>query len=205
MHFPLGLPMPSCSNRPCKWANAIVHSPIKSETVMKNYFLPAAVVAAFAAAVMCNAAESPQRTPSGGPAAEKSSSNAKTPRIPTEIRIRSSVGDVLFRHEMHVRDLSVKCVDCHHQINARQLSTPHPDYFSSSWINCKTCHDEAGKSSEKTYVCSNCHQTMPKNIADETLSAKVVVHKQCWKCHAIGTGKEASSACNKCHSGKRRP
>jgi len=172
---------------------------------MKNYFLAAAAVVVFAAAVKCDAAEPPQAAPGGKPAAAKTSSNAVAPGIPTEIRIRSSVGDVLFRHEMHVRDLSVKCVDCHHQINARPLSTPHPDYFSSSWINCTTCHEAAGTPSKKTYVCSKCHQTMPKNIADETLSAKVVVHKQCWKCHATGTGKEASNACNKCHSGKRRP
>ena len=43
----------------------------------------------------------------------------------------------------------------------------------------------------------------PRNIADETLSAKVVVHQQCWKCHPVGTGKEASAVCEKCHSGKK--
>src|SRR4030067_1133669 len=120
-------------------------------------------------------------------------SKAATPEIPSEINIPSSVGEVLFRHRMHIRDLSIKCVDCHHQINAKQLITPHPDYFGSSWINCKTCHDESEKIAQKPYICSECHQTRPKNIADETLSAKVVVHKQCWKCHGEGTGEEASN------------
>jgi len=30
-----------------------------------------------------------------------------------------------------------------------------------------------------------------------------VIHKQCWKCHAVGTGKDASKACEKCHAGKK--
>lgn len=171
---------------------------------MKNYLFAAAVVV-LAAANACTAAELRQPAPAKRVASQTTPSNAGSRGMPSEIKIPSSVGDVLFRHEMHVRDLSVKCVDCHHQINAKRLSTPHPDYFSSSWINCRTCHDETEKVSKKTYVCSECHQTMPKNIADETLSAKVVIHKQCWKCHAIGTGKEASNACSKCHSGKRRP
>ena len=123
--------------------------------------------------------------------------------IPSEIRIPSAVGQVVFRHQMHIKDLGVKCVDCHHQINAKALSTPHPDYFGSSWINCKTCHGGSEKIAQNAYVCSECHKTKPKNIADETLSAKVVVHKQCWKCHAMSTGREASNGCEKCHSGRK--
>jgi hypothetical protein len=127
-----------------------------------------------------------------------------TPEIPREIRIPASAGDVLFRHQMHISDLGIKCVDCHHHINAKQVNTPHPDYFGSSRINCKTCHDGAQKATQKAYVCSECHQTRPKNIADETLSSKVVIHRQCWKCHAVGTGKEASSGCEKCHSDRKK-
>ena len=115
------------------------------------------------------------------------------------------MGEITFRHQIHIKDLSIKCVDCHHQINAKRLNTPHPDYFGSSWINCKTCHDESEKIAQKAYVCSECHQTRPKDIVDETLSAKVVIHKQCWKCHEVSTGKEASKGCEKCHSGKKKP
>ncbi len=129
---------------------------------------------------------------------------AAAPQPPEEINIPSSVGAVTFRHQMHFKDLGVKCTDCHHQINAKKLSTPHPDYFTSSWINCKICHDESEKIAQKAYVCSECHRASPTNIADETLSAKVVIHKQCWKCHGVGTGPEASKSCDKCHSGKRK-
>lgn len=123
--------------------------------------------------------------------------------IPSDINIPSSVGEVTFRHQMHIRDLAIKCAECHHQINANTLNTPHPDYLKSSWINCGTCHNESGKIKQDVYTCSECHHTAPVSIADETLSTKVVIHKQCWKCHAVGTGKEASMACDKCHSGKK--
>jgi hypothetical protein len=122
---------------------------------------------------------------------------------PPERVFPSTVGEVVFHHEMHTRDLSIKCVECHHQINAKQLTTPHPDYFKSSWINCAICHNEAGALKQSGYSCSACHHAKPLNIADETLSTKVVIHKQCWRCHAVGTGKDASKGCEKCHSGKK--
>ena len=168
---------------------------IQNEAAMIRYLLAAASVILFVAASVPAAAATPKAAPS----------SPSAPAIPSEITMPASVGEVTFRHEMHIRDLSVKCVDCHHQINAKPLSTPHPDYFSSSWINCKTCHDEPQNLAKKAYVCSECHKTRPKNIADETLSAKVVVHKQCWKCHAVGTGKDATNNCDKCHSGRKKP
>jgi len=122
---------------------------------------------------------------------------------PPERVFPSSVGEVVFHHEMHTKALSIKCVECHHQINAKQLKTPHPDYFKSSWINCEICHNEAGKLKQSAYSCSACHRVKPANIADETLSTKVVIHKQCWRCHPVGTGMDASKGCEKCHSGKK--
>lgn len=126
-------------------------------------------------------------------------------KVPSEIVIPSSVGDVVFHHEMHIKDFTIKCVECHHQIDAKKLSTPHPDYLQSSWINCKICHSESEKAKQKAYTCSECHPANPLNIADETLSAKVVIHKQCWKCHEAATGKDASESCEKCHSAKKAP
>ena len=123
--------------------------------------------------------------------------------IPSEIVIAASVGEVVFRHQMHIKDFSIKCAECHHQINAKQLNTPHPNYLRSSWINCKVCHDGSGKIRQNAYTCSECHQSTPTNIADETLSSKVVIHKQCWKCHPVSNGMEASKSCEKCHSGKK--
>lgn len=160
---------------------------------MIKCFLAAASAAILVAAGVAHAAGPPEPAPS----------SAAAPTIPAEIKFASSVGDVKFPHQKHISDFGVKCASCHHQIDARPLKTPHPDYFTASWINCGTCHTPAEKNVQKAYVCSACHQTMPKNIADETLSAKVVIHKQCWQCHAVGTGTEASKACAKCHAGKK--
>ena len=131
------------------------------------------------------------------------SAGADTPEIPVERIFPSSVGDVVFKHQVHIQERGIQCTECHHQINAKKLETPHPEYFKASWIKCGICHVEAGKAKSSLYSCSTCHQTNTKDIADETLSAKVVVHQQCWKCHAIGTGKEASTSCVKCHAAKK--
>lgn len=124
---------------------------------------------------------------------------------PPDKAFPSSVGEVIFKHKAHVQDRGIKCVDCHHQINARPLTIPHPAYFKSSSINCEICHKPSERLKQNTYVCSECHRTNPINIADETLSAKVVIHKQCWTCHQVSTGKEASKSCESCHSGKKAP
>lgn len=174
---------------------------------MRRYFLAAASVVILVAASLPSEAapsEAASKAASSKAASRAASPSTATLEIPSEITIPSSVGEVIFRHQMHVSDLGIKCADCHHQINSKPLTTPHPGYFSSSWINCKTCHAESEKIVQKPYVCSECHRTSPKNIADETLSAKVVIHKQCWKCHEMGVGKEASKGCDKCHSGKKR-
>ena len=143
---------------------------------------------------------------SSGPASISSkSSQTGAEEVPAEKRFSSSVGEVLFTHQKHIRERAIPCVDCHHQINAKKLSTPHPDYFKSSWINCKTCHFESEKAKQQVYACSACHQTNPKDITNETLSSKVVIHKKCWNCHDTGTGKEASQSCELCHSGKKSP
>ena len=126
-----------------------------------------------------------------------------TMQVPAERSFLSSAGEVVFHHQMHIKDLGIKCVECHHAINAKTLNTPHPDYLKSSTIKCEICHVESEKIRQKAYTCSACHHTNPLNIADETLSAKVVVHKKCWKCHQVSTGKDASTGCEKCHSGKK--
>jgi len=130
-------------------------------------------------------------------------SRSDTMAIPEEKSFPSSVGEVLFHHQMHIKDLTVKCVECHHSIDAKRLVTPHPEYLKSSSIKCEICHGDSEATRQSAYSCSGCHNKSPMNIADETLSAKVVIHQQCWKCHPVGTGKEASVACKKCHSGKK--
>ena len=125
-----------------------------------------------------------------------SDSPVAIPKIPDEINIESSVGNVLFPHKVHMR---FGCKACHHQIHAKELDTPHPDYLTSSWINCQDCHATDAETTRNNYKCSDCHHSEPENIADETLSSKVVIHKSCWKCHKSGTGVKASEGCSTCH------
>jgi c(7)-type cytochrome triheme protein len=119
-----------------------------------------------------------------------------TPVMPIEVVFESSVGDVRFPHNLH---LKFGCTMCHHQIHAAELETPHPEYMESSWITCGDCHAKESALTGNYYRCSDCHHSEPENIADETLSSKVVVHQSCWKCHESGTGRQASSGCDDCH------
>lgn len=133
----------------------------------------------------------------------QNSLSADTSEIPDVIKIPSSLGEVVFPHKMHIEEEGIECVVCHHQINAKKLNTPHPDYFKSNWIKCNICHKGSDYKTTKVYTCSKCHHSTLENIADETLSAKVVIHKKCWSCHDIGTGAEASENCSMCHFGPK--
>jgi hypothetical protein len=116
-----------------------------------------------------------------------------------EIVIESSVGNVIFPHDFHVTGVEMECVECHHQIHAVELDTPHPDYLESSWIKCQACHNPQSESDQVYYLCGECHHTNLSDLTDETLSAKVVVHKSCWKCHDTRKGVDASQGCVDCH------
>lgn len=164
-------------------ATLIPNSTSPKETVMIKYFVAAV------SAIVLLAANSPARS--------------ETLEIPSEKIFSTSAGEVIFRHQMHLKDLGIKCAECHHSMNAKKLKTPHPDYFKAPSIKCESCHDESEKIGQKAYTCSQCHGSGPKDIADETLSTKVVIHKRCWQCHPVGTGKDASTVCEKCHSGKK--
>ena len=119
--------------------------------------------------------------------------------MPDKIIFESSIGNVVFDHDLHVENAGMACTECHHQIHAVELDTPHPDYLTSSWINCQSCHSSDLDDGEEYYKCSVCHHLNPNDIADETLSSKVVIHKHCWTCHESGTGVDASEGCVICH------
>jgi c(7)-type cytochrome triheme protein len=119
--------------------------------------------------------------------------------LPDEITFPSERGDVMFPHKLHVKEQKLKCATCHHQIRAIELETPHPDYLETARVNCHVCHEVESAASQQYYQCAKCHYSQPKDYADETLSAKVVIHKNCWKCHDQGTGAEVSARCDDCH------
>ncbi len=117
---------------------------------------------------------------------------------PEVIARSSEAGDIVFPHSMHASDLGIECATCHHETNAAALSIPHEDYFDDFWIECQTCH-RPGAASGTPQACSACHHSSPTTVADETLSAKVVIHRSCFECHEGGTGQEASRSCGLCH------
>ena len=137
-------------------------------------------------------------------AVSHSPSKADTETIPPEKRFSSTLGEVIFQHQKHIREHGIKCPVCHHPVIAKKLDTPHPAYFRSSPVDCKVCHNDSEKTKKTVYTCSGCHRSNPISIADETLSSKVVIHKMCWDCHEVGTDKESSKLCKKCHSGEKR-
>ena len=111
----------------------------------------------------------------------------------------SPIGPATFPHDKHVADFEIECVTCHHETNAEPLSIPHQNYFDDLWIDCSICHRKAGAVALESQACSACHHSQNGDIADETLSAKVVIHKNCWSCHEVGTGASASATCKTCH------
>ena len=134
----------------------------------------------------------------------ENTSISDTVEIPEEIISPSSVGEVTFPHLLHYEDLEIECDECHHEINAAKLITPHDDYFKDFWIDCNICHNGNETPRMEAQACSECHHTHPYGIADETLSAKVVIHKNCWECHEVETGIAASESCKMCHIGERK-
>jgi hypothetical protein len=122
-----------------------------------------------------------------------------------EIRTPSTIGEVIFPHLWHIEDFEIECQECHHEIRATALHMPHEEYFEDFWIECGVCHKSDGPPEGGAMACSDCHHERPNGIADQTLSSKVVIHQNCWDCHDIGTGAEASAECSFCHSGEKAP
>ena len=115
--------------------------------------------------------------------------------------VPEAIGAVDFPHEFHTEDLEIECAECHHETNAEALRFPHQDYFEDFWIDCRVCHQPEGAATGARN-CTDCHHQAPADFADQTLSAKVVIHKRCWACHEVGTGKTASQTCGDCHRQK---
>ena len=141
----------------------------------------AGVVAALLAAMVACSSDSPPPAPRAFLAREK-------PR---------------FSHDAHVTRQKLECVECHHETNAARLDTPHDHYLAGSGIDCRICHQGTPQPREPQ-ACSNCHPVAATEDADETLSAKVVIHRACWRCHPAADGVSASEACGTCH-GDRKP
>ena len=160
------------------------------------WFFALIVLAAITMAVKTPPSFQPQATPL--------SDTADDPvQLPDEIITPSFVGEVYFPHETHVEDLELDCDECHHEINASALNIPHDEYFDDFWIDCEVCHRTSSTVDDLPMACDECHHHSPVSIADESLSAKVAIHENCWECHDIEEGEDASKNCSFCHSGPR--
>lgn len=122
---------------------------------------------------------------------------------PATIVSPSAAGEVTFPHAMHVEELGIACEECHHETGAARLAMPHEEYFKDFWIDCTTCHGNGRQATATPQPCGGCHHASPADAADETLSAKVVIHRSCGACHPLGTGVEASESCGFCHTGAK--
>jgi hypothetical protein len=111
----------------------------------------------------------------------------------------SAVGEVRFPHALHAEELGLECSECHHETDAASLRMPHEEYLEDFWIDCRSCHRESSLPAV-AQSCGECHHASPTSTADETLSAKVVIHRSCWSCHDSGVGEEASRSCGFCHA-----
>lgn len=125
------------------------------------------------------------------------SEETATPESRVNLPEVTAVGKAIFPHDMHIMDLELECTVCHHETNAAVLNLPHEDYFDDFWIDCQSCHAETATAEPQS--CDNCHSPHLADIADETLISKVVIHQNCWSCHDIGSGVEASNSCGMCH------
>jgi hypothetical protein len=119
---------------------------------------------------------------------------------PLEPRSSPIMGDLIFPHVAHVEDMEIECDECHHETNAVPLDSPHESYFDDLWVDCGACHHESGAADLEPKSCYECHDTKLRDISDERLSAKVILHKNCWACHEVETGLEATESCELCHS-----
>jgi hypothetical protein len=127
------------------------------------------------------------------------SSEASASRTPREA---SLIKTAAFPHDEHVTRFGLKCKQCHHETDAKALVTPHAAYLTGNGVTCTACHHRAGEP-RAAQGCSNCHRATISDAADETetLSAKVVIHQTCWRCHALVKGAAASRTCDGCHVG----
>ena len=151
------------------------------EGIMRRFCLSAIVLVLLSVSILCLAQES---------------ASPPRPKLPDVVLFESAIGDVHFPHKMHQK---MSCKRCHHQIHARELATPHDEYFAASWIKCQSCHEDDSEFGDTYFKCSGCHHAEPESIVDETISSKVVIHQSCWKCHKSGTGVTASEGCSYCH------
>lgn len=139
----------------------------------------------------------------GDSASEPIEVAGEEPAAPVEGRPAPMMGELIFDHEEHAEELDLECDDCHHETNAGPLDFPHEQYFTDLWIDCDICHREDGSPDLEPRSCYECHDVKLQDVADERLSPKVILHQNCWSCHEVETGVDASESCEQCHTGMR--
>lgn len=165
---------------------------------MKKYLFLAAVLAATVGGTLSATV--------GAPVAEAVEADTLLALMTEETIVTASLlGEVTFAHRYHYEDEGIACDECHHETNAGalHLSRDHEAYFEDFWIDCAVCHRGEGEAVIEPRACSECHPDQERAAADETLSAKVAIHRRCEDCHDFGTGAEAFENCQYCHTGEK--
>ncbi len=186
--------------------NSQRHAPIRGLVRWNTFFRLLGAAVALAATLSATAdgkeGASPS-VPTAGDAQERGVLSPNAELTPPELmRFPSHRGEVSFPHLEHIEEFEILCDECHHEVKARALDTPHPKYFENQSVRCSICHGGAPPAEAKS--CEGCHHRL-RRITDETLSAKVAMHKACASCHEIGLGAEASASCEGCHTGDPLP
>lgn len=163
-----------------------------------KHTLPVLIVAA--GLIAAAPVRAPSETPRAGTASPATAADPGTVATGSG-EAPSLMGKVIFPHDEHSDEFELDCDECHHETNATPLAFPHPQMFEDFWVDCSICHHPAGSADLEPQSCGNCHHSSNGNAADETLSAKVVIHELCWRCHEVGVGAEASEGCENCHTG----
>jgi len=98
-----------------------------------------------------------------------------------------------FPHQEHVTRHNLECVECITRPTRLRLDTPHDAYLAGNGIECQVCHQGRSLPREPQALLQPVNPVTPTDVADETLSAKVVIHRTCWRCHPMREGVLAPS------------
>jgi c(7)-type cytochrome triheme protein len=75
---------------------------------------------------------------------------AKKP--PARLVLQSEAGDILFKHNAHVKREKGGCKVCHDKLWPEAAKVP-----VTSSAGCRTCHHSGGKAFEMKGNCNKCH------------------------------------------------
>lgn len=109
-----------------------------------------------------------------------------------DVQIDSTVGNVLFSHDLHTGDFGYGCSDCHPTVfRARTDNPPVTMAQMAKGKSCGFCHTNDAFSVADDGNCATCHPTRDINF-DDNSEGKVLFS------HSVHVG-DFGYSCSKCH------